>query len=136
MKLSRVTLLIVVLIVPQICLAQTTSKANRAWRPFFNSFRTAVKNRDKDALMTMMSPQFYYMSSGGDENGNSDTRDEAFEYWETSTIDMWKGLDGALALDAVTNTAMPQFNEQRSTRISPPAANNLRAIRDHKFDWY
>ena len=78
MKISKVLLLVLALIVPQLSMAQTTPAAQRAWKPFFAAFRAAVKKRDRDALSKMMARDFYYLSSGGDENGNGDTRDETF----------------------------------------------------------
>jgi hypothetical protein len=60
MKLSRVAVLIVALLVPQICLAQSTSaRANRAWKPFLATLRNAVKRRDKDALAKHRARDFY-----------------------------------------------------------------------------
>lgn len=136
MKLSRVIFLTLALVVPQVCLAQSTTKAQRAWRPFFASFRAAVKKRDREALMKMMAPDFYYLSSGGDENGNQDTRDEAFEFWNTSSTDVWKSFDEMLAQGTAIKTSMPELGTGAPSRIAPPIANNQRAIRDHTFKWF
>jgi hypothetical protein len=87
----------------------------------------AVKNRNREALSKMMAREFYYLSSGGDENGNQDTRDEAFEYWETSGI----GAPGT-----VPNTAMRETGNRRPSRIAPPLANSQQAIQSRSFDWY
>src|SRR6266480_6270252 len=113
MKLSKVLLLVVAFMVPQLSMAQTTPAAQRAWKPFFAAFRAAVKKRDKEALSKMMARDFYYLSSGGDENGNDDTRDETFEYWETAGIGAWEALDAALAQGTVVNTAMREFRSRR-----------------------
>ena len=137
MKLSRVAVLIVALMSSQICLAQTeTARANRAWKPFFASLRAAVKRRDKDALAKLMSHDFYYLSSGGDENQNEDTRDEAFEYWEGSGVGAWEALDKALEMGTVVNTAWREPDNDRPSRVAPPVANNRRAIKNHAFGWY
>ena len=79
MKLSKVLMLVLALLVPQLSMAQRTTAADRAWKPFLATFRAAVKKHDRDALTKMMGREFYYLSSGGDENGNADTRDEAWE---------------------------------------------------------
>src|SRR5688572_19523938 len=105
MKYSKLIILVLALLAPQVSMAQTTSRAERAWRPFFASVRAAVKERNKDALMKTMSRDFYYLSSGGDENNNEDSRDEAFEYWETS-VGGWDALEKVLAQGAVPNVAM------------------------------
>src|SRR5687767_14194584 len=104
MKLSKVFILILTLLIPQMSMAQTTRSAERAWKPYFAKFRTAVKKRDRDAVSKMMVREFYYLSSGGDENDNNDTRDETFEYWDTSGLGAWEALETVLAQGAVVNT--------------------------------
>lgn len=137
MKLSRVIILTVVaLLSADVCRAQTRSTADRAWKPFFATFRAAVKDRDRQALSKMMTRDFYYLSSGGDENGDQDTRDEAFEYWESTGIGALDALEKILAQGTVVNTAMREPGNRRLSRIAPPIANNRRAIRNKSFDWY
>ena len=136
MKL-RVAVLLVALITPQICLAQSeTTQANRAWRAFYASVRDAVKRRDKQALAKHMSKDFYYLSSGGDENQDQDTRDEAFEYWERTGIGAWEALESTLRKGTVINTAWREPDNNNPTRVAPPIANNRRAIKNQSFDWY
>ena len=135
MKLLRGIMLVLALVVPHICAAQT-SRANRAWKPFIAAFQAAAKNRDREALSRMMARDFYYLSSGGDENSNEDTRDEAFEYWETSGIGAWEALEKVLAQGTAINTAMLEPVNRRPSRIAPPIANSRRAIKNRSFDWY
>lgn len=136
MKRLQVAILAVTLLaLPQIGSAQTM-RANRAWKPFFTSFRAAVKKRDQAAIMKFMSRDFYYLSSGGDENGNKDTRDEALEYWESTEIGALDALEKALAQGAVINTAMRQPENRNPSRVSPPLANDKQAIKDRSFPWY
>ena len=137
MKISPVAILLLALISPQISLAQSeTSKANRSWKAFYASVRDAVKRRDKDALAKHMSKDFYYLSSGGDENQNQDTRDEAFEYWEGTGIGAWEALENTLRKGTVLNTAWREPDSNRPSRVAPPIANNRRAIKNQSFDWY
>lgn len=136
MKLSKVLILILALLVPQLSMAQTTRAAERAWKPFFAAFRAAVKKHDREALSKMMVRDFYYLSSGGDENDNNDTRDETFEYWDTSGLGAWKALETALAQGAVVNTNMREFGSRAPSRIAPPIANSRRAIKARSFKWY
>jgi hypothetical protein len=136
MKYSRLIILgLVILLAPQIVSAQT-SRANRAWKPFFASVRAAVQKRDKNALMKMMSRDFYYLSSGGDENDNQDTRDEAFDYWASAQAGSWEALDKALAAGAVVNTAMREPDNTNPSRVAPPLANDKTAISNRSFEWY
>jgi hypothetical protein len=135
MKYSKVIILVLALLAPQVSMAQTTYRAERAWKPFFTSVRLAVKQRNKDALMKTMSNDFYYLSSGGDENDNHDTRDEAFAYWETSAGG-WDALEKVLAQGAVPNVAMREPGNRLPSRVAPPLANNRRAISDRSFEWY
>lgn len=136
MKFSKVLILILALLVPQLSMAQTTRTAERAWKPFFGAFRAAVKKRDRDALSKMMVRDFYYLSSGGDENDNNDTRDETFEYWDTSGLGAWEALETVLAQGAVVNTNMREFGSRAPSRIAPPIANSRRAIKARSFKWY
>lgn len=135
MKYSKAIVLILALLAPQVSIAQTSSRANRAWKPFFASLRAAVKARDKEALMKMMSRDFYYLSSGGDENDNQDTRDEAFEYW-TASVGSWDSLEKVLAQGTVPNVALREPGNRLPSRVAPPLANNRRAISNRSFDWY
>jgi hypothetical protein len=130
------TIVLVMLAMPSALVAQTTSQANRAWKPFLASLRAAAKKRDQDALSKLMARDFYYLSSGGDENNNQDTRDEAFEYWASTQVGALEALEKVLAQGAVTNTAMREPGSRRPSRISPPIANNKQAIKARSFDWY
>jgi hypothetical protein len=136
MKPLKVLILVLTLLVPQLSMAQTNRAADRAWKQFFTAFRAAAKKRDKEALSKMMTREFYYMSSGGDENSNNDSRDEAFEYWETSGVGAWEALDTVLAQGTVVNTAMREPGAVGPSRIAPPIANNRRAIKARSFKWY
>lgn len=136
MKHSRVIVLVLALLVPQIVNAQTSSRSARAWKPFFASVKAAVKKRDKAALMKLMSREFYYLSSGGDENNNQDTRDEAFEYWATSQAGSWETMEKTLAAGAVQNTAMREPDNRNPSRVAPPLANDKTAIANRTFEWY
>lgn len=136
MKYSRVIVLALALIAPQVVNAQTSSRAERAWKPFFAAVRAAVKKRNKVALMKLMSREFYYLSSGGDENNNQDTRDEAFEYWATSQAGSWEAMDKALAAGAVRNTAMREPGDTNPSLVAPPQANDKTAIANRSFEWY
>jgi hypothetical protein len=136
MKLSKVLILVLALLIPQLSMAQRSSAADRAWKPFFATFRAVVKKRNQDALNKMMAREFYYLSSGGDENGNADSRDEAFDYWESSRVDMWGTLDKILAQGTVKNTAMLDLEIHGPSRLAPPLANNARAIKERSFDWF
>lgn len=135
-KTLKLVAFALVIVFPTLCSAQTTRQANRAWNPFFAGFREAVRVRDKNALLKMMARDFYYLSSGGDENDNNDTRDEAFQYWETANVGSWETLDKILSEGAVVNTAMREPGNRRPSRIAPPLANDRRAIQNRSFPWY
>ena len=116
--------------------ARTTTAAERAWRPFFNAFRAAVKRRDRAAVREMIARDFYYLSSGEDEDGDGDTREEAFRFWDEPRIGGWAALEKVLAQGAVPNTALRAPGSRRPSRVAPPAANSRRAISRRGFDWY
>lgn len=134
-RIVQLSVLLSALLVPHHVPAQKQT-ADREWKPFFSAFRIAVKKRDRDALMSMMSRDFYYLSSGGDENGNEDTRDEAFAYWENTGIGAWEALEKVLAQGTTTNKALRDPDRTWPSRIAPPQANNRRAIANRSFPWY
>ena len=137
MKSIRLTALVLALLAaPAGAAAQRSAAAERAWRPFFDAFRAAVKRRDAAALKRMMAPDFYYHSSGGDDNGDDDTRDEALEFWAEPRVGAWEALERTLAKGTVPNTAMREPGNTRPSRVAPPVANSRRAIQNVSFDWY
>ena len=135
MNVVRYLLVAAILVVPTFTQAQTKS-ADRAWKPFVASLRTAVQKKDRQAMMKLMSRDFYYLSSGGDENGNNDSRDEAFDYWENAHPGAFEAMDRVLAAGSVTNTAHRNPESRWPSRISPPAANDQKAVKDRTVDWY
>lgn len=136
MNLFRLAAITFALLVPTVGVAQTTARAQRAWKPFFAAFNAAVKNRDKEALSKLMARDFYYLSSGGDENANQDTRDEAFEYWENSGVNAWEALEKVLSEGTAPNTTMRESGNRRPSRIAPPIANSREAVKRRSFPWY
>ena len=124
------------LMTPPAAVAQRRSASERAWGPFFRSFRAAVKRRDREALRRMMVADFYFHTSGGDDNGDGDSRDEALEYWGELRVQGWAALEKTLAAGAVPNRLMRTPNNRRPSRVAPPAANNRRAAESHAFEHY
>lgn len=98
--------------------------------------RGAVKRRDRAAVREMIARDFYYLSSGEDEDGDGDTREEAFRFWDEPRIGGWAALEKVLAQGAVPNTALRAPGSRRPSRVAPPAANSRRAISRRGFDWY
>lgn len=128
--------LALLLLLPQAAGAQRASAAERAWGPFFRAFRAAVQRRDREALRGMMARDFYFHSSGSDENGDEDTRDEALDFWSEPRVGGWEALEKVLAAGSVPNRAMREPGNRRPSRVAPPAANNRRAIESNSFEWY
>jgi hypothetical protein len=64
MKLSRISflLLLLFLLVPSESFAQNL--ANKSWNTFWQSFQTAVKNRNKATLKSMMSKESFVADGG------------------------------------------------------------------------
>ncbi len=135
MRLLGCLLVLLLLLAPTVAEAQTKS-ADRAWKPFLASISAAVKKRDRTALSKLMARDFYYLSSGGDENGNNDSRDEAFEYWQNAQPGAWEALEKVLAEGSAVNTAHRNPESRWPGRVAPPIANDQRAIKDRSFPWY
>lgn len=137
MKRTLLVALALLFLLPQAAAAQrSAAAAQRAWAPFFRSFRAAVKRRDREALRRMMAGDFYFHTSGGDDNGDGDSRDEALEYWAEPRVSGWEALEKTLAAGTVPNTAMRTPNNRRPSRVAPPAAANRRAIRSNAFEHF
>ncbi len=135
MRALRYLLVLLALLTPTVSEAQTKS-ADRAWKPFIASLRAAAKSRNQTALSKLMSREFYYLSSGGDENGNNDSRDEAFEYWTNAQPGALDALEQVLAESSVTNTAHRNPDSRWPSRVAPPIANDQKAIKERSFPWY
>ncbi len=136
MKISRAVTLAFVLLAPHISLARTTPPAERAWKPFFAAFRAAAKRRDREALKRMMPPDFFTSGGIGDDNGDGDSRDEAFAFWDKPYTRGWDALDRVLAQGVVTNTAWPDSRNPGPSQVAPPVANSPKAIRRASSGWH
>jgi hypothetical protein len=138
MKVSRITVLLLISLAPHPILAQRNGAANREWKPFFSAFRAAVKKRDREALKKMMVRDFYFSGGGGDDNQDGDSRDEAFQFWDNSHVRGWKAFDKVLAQGTVPMAAWWDDGERRKyvSRVAPPAANIRRNMKRAAIDWY
>lgn len=117
--------------------AQETTKAasEKAWTPFFTSFREAVKKRKKVALKEMMAPDFFYTIG----HHASDQREAAFAYWDEQNSRGWKAFNRILAKGVVRTTHRGFSNTgqlEGPMRIAPPAAAKRRNLRNDLIDWY
>jgi len=132
MRLARILIFLVLLIAPSTFAANNDHDGARAWKPFFAAFRTAVKKRDRVALRTMMSSDFF------SSPGNSSGIDAAFQYWDDPHIRGWQAFNWVLNLGTVPMAAWWDHGAKRKyiTRIAPPAANVRRNIDRARIDWY
>lgn len=136
MKTSRVLLLTLALFAPHASVARPRSAAERAWKPFFNAFRDAVRRRDRAALRSMMVPDFFTSGGVGDDNGDGDSRDETFEFWDQPETRGWEALERVSAQGAVPYTSSPNPRRGGPSKVAPPIANSRRAVMRESFDWY
>ena len=130
MRFFHATLLLLVLLVPGVTFAQRDVSAERAWKPFFVAFRTAVRKRDREALRKMMVADFYFSGGGGDDNGDGDFRDDAFQFFSDPNTEGWRAFDQTLAQGSVPTGKWWNQGAKREyvSRISPPAANVRRNV--------
>jgi hypothetical protein len=137
MRLSRITFLVIALLVPQLVAAQRNAAAQRAWKPFLSAFNVAIKKRDREALKRMMVRDFYFSGGGGDDNHDDDSRDEAFAFWDEPYTRGWKAFDKVLAHGSVPMAAWWDHGAKREhpSRIAPPAANIRKVIDRAGIDW-
>jgi len=123
-------ILIVLVLAPTTFAANDNRTADRAWTPFFVAFRAAVTKRDRAALRTMMSPDFY--SSPGNDAGP----DAAFEFWDDPNVRGWNTLNLVLSRGSVPLAAWWNNGQKPKhiSRVAPPKANSKRRLRNG--DWY
>lgn len=136
MKTSRAVILVLALLAPHACVARPNPAAERAWRPFLAAFRAAARGRDRAALRKMLTPDFFTSGGVGDDNGDGDTREEAFAFWDEPHTRGWEALDRVLAQGTVPNTALPDSRHTGPSKVAPPLANSRRALGRAGFDWY
>ena len=136
MNISLTAMLALALVVPHVSAARPASAAENAWKPFFAAFRAAAKRRDRAALKKMMTPDFFTSGGVGDDNGDGDSRDETFAFWDQPNTRGWEALDRVLAQGAVPKTAWPDTRNNGPSKVAPPAANSRSAIRREDVGWY
>jgi hypothetical protein len=103
-------------------------QADAAWPKFLKTFRDAVNRRDKEALKPMMVPEFFF-SGGSDENGDGDTRDEAFKFLDDPQVHGWQAFAKVLARGAVATKPEPTGNTRGyPRRVAPPEARRIRSL--------
>lgn len=129
MKFARVLVTLVVVASPIIMAANQEFAAERAWEPFFESFREAVWKRDRQALRRMMSADFF--SCGGNDPGP----DAAFSYWDREEMWAWQSFDAVLEQGAVPMSSWWFGGRPENPgRVSPPSADIEDGLQDG--DWY
>jgi hypothetical protein len=132
MKLSGILVSLVLLFASNTLAADKRLAAERAWKPFFTTFRSAVKKRDRVALRKMMSADFF--SSGGNDSGP----EAAFKFWDDSHVRGWKAFNKVLNQGTVPMAAWWDSGRKRKyiSRVCPPAANLRKNIEGVAIDWY
>src|SRR5689334_25164109 len=119
MKLSRLLMLVVLIAAPTMRAANNNLTADRAWKPFFTSFRAAVKKRDRAALRTLMSADFF--SSGG----NSEGAEAAFTLWDDPHVRGWDAFNRVLSQGTVPKAVWWKAGSSHSFAGFPPPTRNI-----------
>ena len=88
------------------------------WDLFWKDFRSAVQNKNRAALRTLMPQHFDYSFGGGPQ-----TPEAAFASWDTPEINGWDALIQATADGAVDYKPPPQWQLKGRVKISPPKAS-------------
>ncbi len=132
MKLSRLSIFLVLLLAPSAVGANEKLDAQRAWKPFFESFRATVRKRDRAALRGMLSTDFF--SSGG----NSEGAEAAFQFWDDPQVRGWDAFNRVLAQGTVAKAAWWNAGGKSKYigRVAPPAANIRRNVKRGAVHWY
>jgi len=158
MRVIRLLILAMACIVPQICYAQkkqwsfnseaqVNAAAEKAWNPFFITFRKAVKDRGRDVLKKMMIPYFTYYIGGHPLDSANDSRDQAFNYWDKPSVRGWDAFDKALSRGVAPATSDLTFSSYgviitttgitpMPTRVAPAAALNEAELQSGRVGWW
>jgi hypothetical protein len=103
--------------------------AEQVWPDFFKAFRVAVSKRDRTALKEMMVPDFFFSGGGGDDNGDGDTRDEAFKFLDDPQVHGWQALAKTLTSGAVPSPPNPNDGGKKYiSRVAPASARNIKDL--------
>ncbi|HEV8368377.1 MAG TPA: hypothetical protein VGQ39_10545 [Pyrinomonadaceae bacterium] len=121
MRITRLTVLLLILVAAPHCFAQSKSAAQRTWLPFFKAFHRAVAKRERETLRKMLPPDFLW-SSGHHRRVSEDA---AFDYWDERSGRGWKAFNRILSQGTVTmarwwNNGNPP---ERPSRVAPAGAN-------------
>lgn len=116
--------------------AARRAEADRAWPSFYASFRDAVRRRDRAALRRVMPAEFYFSGGGGDDNGDGDSRDEAFEFWDEGRGRGWKAFERLLLGGAVPGEGPLGSHDGTPKRVAPPAINKRVNVVRGRIAWY
>ena len=124
MKITRFTLLLLILVAPSNCFAQRESAAQQSWMPFFKTFRQAVARRDRATLRKMLPPDFHW-SSGHHRRVSEEA---VFGYWDQRNGSGWKAFNRILSQGTVVmarwwNNGQPP---ERPSRVAPETGPSVR----------
>jgi len=134
MKITRFTVLLLIVVAPANCIAQSKRAAQRAWAPFFKTFRQAVAQRDRETLRNMLPPDSRW-SSGHHRRMSQET---FFDYWDERNGRGWRAFNRILSQGALpmarwwNNGKLPK----RSSRVALAAANQRSNIDRDRIIWY
>lgn len=108
-------------IAPEVISQTILAAAEKAWKPFFERVKTAVKKRDRQSLESLMPKDFHYnCCDEGDETG--DNRQIAFRAWDgvnPKDFAGWKSLERVLRTEMMVETVS---GENRPLRFFDDAA--------------
>jgi hypothetical protein len=137
MRLSVILLLLFAAPAPRAHAATTgKAEADRAWPSFYAAFRAAVRKRDRGALRRMISAEVNYSDGGADDNGDGDSRDEAFKYWDEGRGRGWKAFERLLLGGAVPGEGLLGSHNGTPNRVAPPAINKRVNVIRGRITWY
>ncbi len=136
-RLSVILLLLFTAPAPPVGAAATKrAEADRAWPSFYASFRDAVRRRDRAALRKMTAADLDYAHDAGDEDGDGDSRDDAFARWDEARGRGWKAFERLLLGGAVPGEGLLGSRDGTPKRVAPPAINKRVNVVSGRIAWY
>jgi hypothetical protein len=114
----------------------TRIAAERAWPSFYAGLRKAVRRRDREALKKFLASDIHFSGGGGDDNGDVDSRDEAFEFWDEGRGRGWKAFEKLLLGRAVPGKGRMSSSNGAPQKVAPPAINRRANVVKRRIAWY
>lgn len=113
--------------------ARSSKTSDESFKRFYLELRVAIQKRDRPTLLKLMPKDFEWNCCAlGDNNGDGDNRDDAFEDWDNPKVHGWSALNRVVVQGAVPVSGRFLVNSNdKPKRVAPP-----QAVRKSYRNWF